>query len=119
MADPAGKKTVHVTRQGAGVPFTPGPDHHGVTPQRLHGREAGQTDHLVVTRSEFAAGASIEAGPVPGETVYIVLAGALTLSAAGQTVTLTAGDSVHLPGGTVRAPQSGSSPASIVVVRTQ
>ena len=119
MADSTGERSIHITRHGAGVPFTPGPDHHGVTPQRLHGREAGETDHLVVTRSEFAAGASVEAGPVPGETVYIVQAGALTVSAAGRTVTLTAGDSIHLTGGTVRALQSASSPASVVVVRAQ
>jgi hypothetical protein len=31
---------------GAGVPFVPADDHHAVSPQRLHGREAGPTDRL-------------------------------------------------------------------------
>lgn len=110
---------MHVTRNGDGVEFTPADDHHGVRPVRLHGREAGATDHLVVTRSEFSVGASVDPGPVSGETVYVLLAGQLTIEAAGQRATLSAGDSVHLPDGTVRALQTGDVPASVLVVRGQ
>ena len=110
---------MHVTRERAGARFTPGAAHHGVRPARLHGREAGATDHFVVTRSEFAAGASVDAGPVAGETVHVLLAGELAIEAAGQRATLSPGDSVCLADRTGRSLQAGSAPASVLVVRSR
>jgi quercetin dioxygenase-like cupin family protein len=110
---------VHVTRNGAGVRFQPSADHRGVRPLRLHGREAGATDQLVITRSEFTVGASVDPGPVSGETVYYLLSGELTLEADGQQVTLQPGDSVLLKDGTVRSLETGSIAATVLVVRAQ
>ncbi len=110
---------MHVTRRGTGVPFTPGADHHGVRPTRLHGREAGPTERLAATRSEFEAEGFVEAGPVSGETVYVLLTGQLTIEADGRRTALSAGDSVHLPSGTVRSLRAGGEPASLLVVRAQ
>lgn len=110
---------MHVTRNGAGVSVTPGADHHGVRPLRLHGPEASETDHLVITRSEFAKGASVDAGAVAGETVYILLSGELTIDASGQRTTLAPGDSAHLQDGTVRSLLAGTAPASLLVVRAK
>jgi quercetin dioxygenase-like cupin family protein len=110
---------VHVTRNGAGVRFAPNADHRGVRPLRLHGREAGATDHLVITRSEFAIGASVDPGPVSGETVYYLLSGELTIEADEQRVTLQPGDSVHLKDGTVRSLEAGSIAAGVLVVRAR
>lgn len=110
--------SIRVTRAGAGVPFQPADDHHAVTPQRLHGREAGATDHLVVTRSEFAPGASVDSGPVAGETVYFLLAGQLTIQADGAETTLGPGDAAYLPDRAVRALRAGDAPATVLVARS-
>lgn len=117
MTDTAEQSPVHVTRAEAGVAFTPGSDHHGVSPRRLHGQEAGVTDHLAVTRSEFAPGSRVDAGPVSGETLYVVLSGELTIEAGGRRTALSRGDSVHLPRGTVRSLRAGEAPATVLVVR--
>jgi quercetin dioxygenase-like cupin family protein len=109
--------TVHVARAGAGIPFTPAPDHHGVSPVRLHGGEAGPTDHLVIGRSSFAPGAKVDPGPVAADTVYVVLDGGLQLVVGDEPIALSTGDSVHLPAGTVRGIRADSGPATILVVR--
>ena len=109
--------TVHVARAGEGVPFTPGADHHGVTPLRLHGGEAGPTDHLVVGRSSYAPGARVDPGPVPADTVYLVLEGSIDLVADGERLTLGPGDSAHLPAGTVRSISVGVHASTTLVVR--
>ena len=109
--------TAPVTRAGAGIAFPPAADHHGVTPVRLHGGEAGLTDHLVVGRSSFVTGARVDPGPVAADTVYLVLDGALDLVVDGERIALREGDSVHLPAGTVRAIRADAGPASVLVVR--
>ena len=109
--------SVQVTRAGAGIPFSPAADHHGVTPVRLHGGEVGPTDHLVVGRSSFAPGARVDPGPVAADTVYLVLDGGLQLRVDGEPIALGAGDSVHLPAGTVRGLRADTGPATVLVVR--
>ena len=56
--------------------------------------------------------------PTAEETVYVVLDGELVLSTGGQDSTLRAGDSVHLPKGTVRSLEnrSGQDATLLVVI---
>lgn len=110
---------MHVTRDQAGVRFTPADDHHGVRPTRLHGQQASSTEHVVATRSDFDPGAFVEAGAVVGETIYFVLSGEMVIDADEERVRLGAGDSVHLADGTVRALQVGDTAASVLVVRVR
>lgn len=110
---------VHVTTAGSGVPFSAAADHHGVQSTRLHGGEAGPTERLVATRSEFAAGAWVEPGPMRSETLYVLLAGELIMEIPDRApISLGPGDSAYLPKGTVRSLAAGKSGASMLVVRS-
>lgn len=113
--EPAG---VHFTRAGGGVPVIPAADHHGVEPRRLHGADAGATERLIATCSRFAAGAWVDPGPVTGETLYVLLAGQLTIYLPDrQPTVLNTGDSAYLPKGAVRSIRAGQTAATLLVVR--
>jgi mannose-6-phosphate isomerase-like protein (cupin superfamily) len=108
----------HIARADGGVPVTPTADHHGVQPRRLHGGDAGPTERLVATRSRFDPGAWVDPGPVTGETLYVLLAGELSMEIADRESTvLNVGDSAYLPKGTVRSLRSGRTGATLLVVR--
>lgn len=109
---------VHITRAGDGVPFTPTADHHGVQPVRLHGGDACPTERLTATRSQFAAGAWVDPGPMTAETLYVLLAGELTMEVPDRGPTeLITGDSAYLPKGAVRSLYAGKAGATLLVVR--
>jgi quercetin dioxygenase-like cupin family protein len=109
---------VHIARSDGGVLVTPSADHHGVQPSRLHGGEASATERLIATRSRFDPGAWVDSGPVTGETLYVLLAGELTMEVADREPTaLNVGDSVYLPKGVVRSIRAGRTGATLLVVR--
>ncbi|MDX3524607.1 cupin domain-containing protein [Streptomyces scabiei] len=80
------------------------PLHDGVGARRLQGHEAGPTDRFWVGESYYRPGGAAHTSPTAEETVFYVLGGELTLTVEdGAAQTLAAGDSVHLPRGTVRS----------------
>ena len=109
---------VHITRSDGGVRVTPTADHHGVQPTRLHGGGADPTESLIATRSRFDPGARVDSGPVTGETLYVLLAGELTMEFADREPSvLKVGDSAYLPRGAVRSIRAGRIGATLLVVR--
>lgn len=109
---------VHIARSDGGVPVAPTADHHGVQPSRLHGGDAGPTERLIATRSRFDPGAWVDSGPVTGETLYVLLAGELTMDVADrEPAALNVGDSAYLPKGAVRSIRAGRTGATLLVVR--
>jgi quercetin dioxygenase-like cupin family protein len=107
---------MRITRAGTAPPYHP-PLHHDVEAVRLQGHEAGPTSRFWVGQSRYLPGGRADEAPTAEETVYVVLAGELDLTAEGQTTTLRAGDSVHLPKGTVRSVQNSSGQdASLLVI---
>jgi quercetin dioxygenase-like cupin family protein len=107
---------VNITRADAAPSYHP-PLHHDVHAVRLQGHEAGFSSRFWVGRSRYLPGGRAEEAPTAEETVYVVLDGELVVSAEGQTDTLRAGDSVHLPKGTVRRVENRSDQdASLLVV---
>jgi quercetin dioxygenase-like cupin family protein len=107
---------MRITRAGAAPPYDP-PLHAGVAAVRLQGHEAGPTEGFWVGLSTYAAGGEAAESATAGETVYVLLDGALSVSSGGVTETLRPGDSVHLPQGTVRSVRNTSGqPARLLVV---
>jgi quercetin dioxygenase-like cupin family protein len=107
---------MRVTRADQAPPYAP-PLHQGVDAVRLQGMEAGPTERFWVGLSVYAPGGFADTAPTAEETVYVVLDGELALHAEGAVQTLRAGDSVHLPKGTVRSVRNESgAPARLLVV---
>jgi quercetin dioxygenase-like cupin family protein len=92
--------TARIVR-GADAPAYHPPRHTDVEARRLQGHEAGPTERFWVGESRYPPGGSAERSPAAEETVYVVLEGELTL-------TLEAGDSVHLPKGETRSVENTS-----------
>lgn len=94
--------SARITRSDEAPEYHP-PLHTGVHARRLQGHEAGSTERFWVGMSTYPPGSSAETSAAAQETVYVVLAGTLLLSAEDEDHELHAGDSVHLPRGTVRS----------------
>jgi quercetin dioxygenase-like cupin family protein len=95
------------------------PLHDGVDAVRLQGHEAGPTQRFWVGRSLYQPGGAAQLSPAGQETVYVVLAGELTLAVPNEGIeqVLHPGDSVHLPQGTERSVTNASDrPAELLVV---
>ncbi len=107
---------MRTTRAGAAPGYSP-QLHHDVHAVRLQGHEAGSTSRFWVGRSRYLPGGRAEQAPTAEETVYVLLDGELEVAADGQVCTLQAGDSVHLPKGTVRRIDNRSGrDASLLVI---
>ncbi|WP_434599008.1 cupin domain-containing protein [Streptomyces sp. A5-4] len=108
---------IDITHLTDAVRFQP-PGHHGVGPVHLFGGE--QYDGAVtVALSHYVPGGRADMSPVPVETVYTVLTGALTLTDAdGGTHVLRELDSARLTVGTLRAVENRTNlAASMLVIR--
>lgn len=90
--------------------------HVGVAGRRLQGLEAGPTENFWVGLSYYLPGGLAEERPTSGETVYVVLDGALEVTAEGESVTLGVHDSLHLPAGTVRRVNNVSARTATLLV---
>jgi quercetin dioxygenase-like cupin family protein len=109
---------VHLVRAADAVPYDP-PNHSWVGARRLQGLEAGGPTSCAVAISEYPAGASAGTAPTPADTVYVVLAGQLTVTTSDGDIALDVHDSVFLPSGTVRAVRNDSDAhATLLVVVT-
>ena len=107
---------MRITTADQAPPYHP-PLHQDVQAVRLQGHEAGPTSRFWVGRSRYLPGGRAQEAPTAEETVYVVLDGELVLSTDGQDSTIRAGDSVHLPKGTVRSLENRSGKdASLLVV---
>jgi quercetin dioxygenase-like cupin family protein len=108
--------SARITRAGEAPPYHP-PLHDGVDAVRLQGLEAGPTERFWVGLSVYHPGGAAQQSPTAQETVYVVLDGSLVLTVDGASSDLRAGDSVHLPQGTVRSVENrGDAPARLLVV---
>jgi mannose-6-phosphate isomerase-like protein (cupin superfamily) len=92
---------MRVTRFADAPTYDP-PLHRGVAAARLQGHEAGPTERFWVGLSDYGPGGAADEAPTREETIYVVLAGELTVTCGGREETLGPQDSVHLPKGTVR-----------------
>lgn len=107
-----------ITRADQAPPYFP-PLHEHVDARRLQGHEAGPTERFWVGVSVYHPDGSATTAPAAQETVYVVLDGELQLlvEADGIDETLYAGDSAHLPKGTVRSVTNRTGiPARLLVV---
>jgi quercetin dioxygenase-like cupin family protein len=108
--------SARVTPADAAPPYHP-PRHQDVQAVRLQGHEAGPTSRFWVGRSRYLPGGRADESPAAEETVYVMLAGELVLTADGKDAVLREGDSVHLPKGTVRSLENRTGQdASLLVV---
>lgn len=110
--------TARITRADQAPPYFP-PLHDGVDAKRMAGHEAGPTDRFWVGLSVYHPGGAAQTAPAAQETVYFLLDGELQLVVEddGIDATLYAGDSVHLPKGTVRSVTNRTGiPARLLVV---
>jgi quercetin dioxygenase-like cupin family protein len=110
--------TTRITRADAAPSYAP-PRHDGVDARRLQGLEAGPTDRFWVGLSVYHPGGTAQTSPAAQETVYVVLDGELVLTVEDDGIeeVLRAGDSVHLPEGTVRQVENrGDGTARLLVV---
>lgn len=99
-----------------GVPYE-APHHFGVSSRRLQGLEASETRAYWVAVSDYEPGGGVHGSPARGETTYVGLAGALTVTVDGVDHVLTAGDTLHLVAGELRSVvNAGPTTASILVV---
>ncbi len=107
---------MRITRADAAPAYHP-PLHHDVDAVRLQGHEAGDTRRFWVGRSLYRPGGRADEAPAVEETVYVMLDGELIVTADGQAAALRAGDSAHLPKGSVRQIENRSGrDASLLVV---
>jgi quercetin dioxygenase-like cupin family protein len=91
--------------------------HHDVATMRLQGQEAGPTERFWVGLSYYLPGGGADESPAAEETVYVVLEGALVITADGRTEEIGPLDSVHIPKGTVRRVDNRSArPATLLVI---
>ncbi|HEY1530593.1 MAG TPA: cupin domain-containing protein [Galbitalea sp.] len=109
--------TMRVTRIADAEPFAP-VGHVGVGPVRLQGGSTTPTEKFTVALSHYLPGATAQLAPQDAETVYVLLAGNLVMSADGVEETLGANDSVHFTKGTLRTVENRTNvPASMLVIR--
>ncbi len=86
--------TMRVTRIDDAEPFEP-VGHTGVGPVRLQGGPSTPTSDFTVALSHYLPGGVAELAPQDAETVYVVLAGQLTMESEGEIAVLGPNDSVH------------------------
>ena len=107
--------TVRLHRAGDAQPFQP-EGHTGVSPVRLTGTDSDETISVVL--SSYDPGAHAERSPVPVDTVYVILAGRLTVSLEGEQFHLDHLDSLFLPAGCIRAVDNRTTEqATMLVIR--
>jgi quercetin dioxygenase-like cupin family protein len=93
------------------------PNHYDMRSLRLQGFEPGGPKTSWVGLSHFLPGGGAGPDSSPLEKVYVVLAGALTVRADGQEVTLEPFDSCCIPGGESREVKNlGNHVATMLVV---
>jgi quercetin dioxygenase-like cupin family protein len=93
------------------------PNHYDMRSLRLQGFEQGGPKTSWVGLSHFLPGGGAGPDSSPLEKVYVVLAGALTVRADGQEVTLGPLDSCCIPGGESREVKNlGNQVATMLVV---
>jgi quercetin dioxygenase-like cupin family protein len=90
--------------------------HHGVATARLQGHEAGPTERFWAGLSYYLPGGGADESPASEETVYVVLDGALVITADGRSEEIGPLDSVHLPKGTVRRVDNRSARTATLLV---
>lgn len=109
--------SMRVTRLADAERFDP-PGHTGVGPLRLQGGESTPTESVTVALSHYLPGGQAEAARQATETVYVVVAGELTMVSDGAEETLRPYDSVHFAAGTTRSVVNRTQlPASMLVIR--
>lgn len=107
---------MHVKRFADAVAYQ-APNHYDMRSLRLQGFEAGGPKGSWVGLSHFLPGGGAGPDSSPLEKVYVVLAGALTVRANGEEVTLRALDSCCIPGGEVREVKNlGNEVVTMIVV---
>jgi mannose-6-phosphate isomerase-like protein (cupin superfamily) len=106
---------MRITPIGAAPRYVPAL-HYGVASARLQGMEAGDTDHFWVGLSRYQPDSHTDDAPTPQETVYVVLAGELTIAVDGHESTIVQHDSVHLPQGTRRVLRNTSGCEALLLV---
>jgi len=95
------------------------PGHSNVQPFQLQGGPAAPTEDVTVVLSHYLPGGRAESTVMTAETIYVVVAGQLVVTADGAEATLGVFDSVMLPAGTVRTMENrGKLPASMIVIRS-
>lgn len=93
------------------------PNHFDVRSLRLQGFEPGGPARSWVGLSHYLPGGAAGPDASPLEKTYVVLAGRLSVRAAGQEVTLGPLDSCCIPGGEVREVKNlGNEVATMIVV---
>lgn len=111
--------TARIVRAAEAPEYHP-PLHTGVNARRLQGLEAGPTERFWVGLSTYPPGSSANTSPTAQETVYLVTEGSLVLTVEDAEHQLRAGDSVHMPRGTVRSVTntSGADAQLLVIIAT-
>jgi mannose-6-phosphate isomerase-like protein (cupin superfamily) len=108
---------MRVTRLEDAEPFAP-VGHTGVGPVRLQGGSTTPTEKFTVALSHYLPGGAAELAAQEAETVYVLLAGELVMTADGVEETLHVNDSVHYTVGTLRTVENRTHlPASMLVIR--
>ena len=93
------------------------PNHYDMRAVRLQGFEPGGPAKSWVGLSHFLPGGGAGPDSSPLEKVYVVLAGEVTVRAAGQEVTLGPLDSCFIPGDETREVKNlGNAVATMIVV---
>jgi quercetin dioxygenase-like cupin family protein len=92
------------------------PNHFDVRSLRLQGFEPGGPARSWVGLSHFLPGGGAGPDASPLEKTYVVLAGHLTVRAAGQEVALGPLDSCCIPGGEVREVKNLSNEVATMIV---
>ncbi|MFY0408380.1 cupin domain-containing protein [Solicola sp. PLA-1-18] len=107
---------MNLTRLDDAVAFDP-PGHHDVRPLWLQQGTDGTA--ITAALSHYLPGGGAEMAPVERDTVYVVLAGHLTVDSDGQTHTLGPLDSVSLSAGTARSVENRTHlTATMLVIRS-
>jgi quercetin dioxygenase-like cupin family protein len=99
------------------APSYEAPNHFDMRSLRLQGFVPGGPEKFWVGLSHFLPGGGAGPDSSPLEKVYVLLAGALTVEAGGQSVTLSPMDSCCIPGNEVRSVKNhGNDVATMLVV---
>lgn len=107
---------MHVRRFADAQPYE-APNHFDMRSLRLQGFEPQGPRTSWVGLSHFLPGGGAGPDASPLEKVYVVLAGALTVRAGGEEITLKSLDSCCIPGGELREVKNlGNEVATMLVV---
>jgi quercetin dioxygenase-like cupin family protein len=107
---------VKVTRFPDATPYE-APNHFDMRSLRLQGFTPGGPEQFWIGLSHFLPGGGAGPDSSPIEKVYVVLAGALTVEAGGQTIELGPMDSCCIPANENRSVRNlGNAVATMVVV---